>query len=198
VDFILASASPRREQLLRREGYRFDIVAPRAEEENADDDAERLAVRNALAKARSVAAARPNGLVLGADTVVHLDGAIIGKPADSAEARRILEALSGSVHEVITGVALIRLRPALELTGAARTRIKMKPMSDEEIARYAASGEGLDKAGAYAVQENGDKYIEQLEGSFTNVVGLPVELVARLLEKARSADGSVSKESRER
>ena len=194
TDFILASLSPRRKELLRREGYRFEIVAPCIEEESAHEDPERLAVRNALAKARSVADVRPEQLVLGADTVVHLNGSIIGKPADIAEAREILEKLSGSVHEVITGVALVRERPGLELTAAARTRIKMKSMSGEEIARYAASGEGLGKAGAYAVQENGDRYIEELDGSFTNVVGLPVKLVARLLEKARSADAGVSKE----
>jgi len=194
ADFILASASPRRRDLLRKAGCSFEIVIPRVDEEEVGVNPGEVAVRNALAKARAVAAQRPDMLVLGADTVVHLDGRIIGKPADAPHARLILEALSGSTHEVLTGVALVCQRADYEITGKACTKIKMRTISREEIDEYVASGEGLDKAGAYAVQENGDKYIEQLDGSFTNVVGLPLELVGELLKKARLKLSGVSQE----
>jgi len=185
MKLILASASPRRQKLLQEWGLHFETVEPNAPERLTGDDPAELAVENALAKARSVARERPAQLVLGADTVVHLNGRVIGKPADRPEAREILRTLSGTEHEVITGVAVVCDAHAVQLTGAARTAIRMKGLSEKDIDEYVALGEGLGKAGAYAVQESGDRYIEELRGSFTNVVGLPMELVTDLLAKAR-------------
>jgi septum formation protein len=125
-----------------------------------------------------------SGLVLGADTVVVLGGRIIGKPADEADARRILLALSGSEHQVLTGVALVDAASGRRWTAHEVTRVNMRVMRPAEIDAYVASGEAMGKAGAYAIQETGDRYIEQLQGSITNVVGLPMELLERMISAA--------------
>jgi len=181
---ILASASPRRRRLLAEAGYNFGVLAPEVEETLDGSDPAAVAVANALKKARVVAAARPEALVLGADTVVHVNGRLIGKPADREEARRILTVLSGTEQQVVTGVAIVCKDRGLELTGAASTSVRMKALSEREIEAYVASGEGLGKAGAYAIQENGDKFVEEVRGSFSNVVGLPLELVEDLIRIA--------------
>jgi septum formation protein len=189
VRFILASASPRRRELLREAGYDFDVVEPNLDEALEDGDPEKLVVRNALMKARAVAERFPDRYVLGADTIVYLQGRVIGKPADREDARRILKLLSGTEHEVVTGVALVRKEAGIELTGASRTRLRMKTLSAKEVESYVARGEGLGKAGAYAIQENGDKFIEELRGSFTNVVGLPLEVVETLFREIHRPAG---------
>lgn len=190
---ILASASPRRRQLLASAGIRFevqpaDIVEDLPEESHSPElEAQRLA----LAKARAVADGRPpdgrwdGRWVLGADTIVVLGRRIIGKPRDEADALAILSRLSGSTHRVITGLALVECGAELRtLVRSDETRITMRTIPPEEIRRYVDSGAGEGKAGAYAIQEGGDKYVERMEGSLTNVVGLPMELLKRMLSEA--------------
>jgi septum formation protein len=182
VGLILASASPRRQELLTRAGYEFQVVPSHVEEPSSSvSSAVHTAIELARAKARAVAAAYPNHVVLAADTLVLLKGRILGKPADAADARRLLRRLRGTRHAVITGVAL--RWGDVERTGAEETAVVMKRVTDEAIDAYVATGEPMGKAGAYAVQEEGDRFIERMEGSYTNVVGLPLELVARMLRE---------------
>jgi len=139
----------------------------------------------ALEKARAIAREWTGGLavVLGADTEVILDGRHLGKPRDAADAVRILRALSGRTHEVVTGLALVQAPSGREETLAVTTRVTMRDAGDEEIAAYVATGEPLDKAGAYAVQGQGARLVGRVDGCLTNVVGLPVDTVRRLLER---------------
>jgi len=140
----------------------------------------------ALAKARAVAReVTEPAFILGADTEVVLDGHVLGKPGDAADAGRMLKALRGRVHEVITGVALVEAPAGREETAAVTTRVKMAGYSDAEIEAYVATGEPLDKAGAYAVQGLGARLVAEVDGCFTNVVGLPVTTTRRLLERWR-------------
>ncbi|HAU37254.1 MAG TPA: septum formation protein Maf [Phycisphaerales bacterium] len=184
---ILASSSPRRRQLLAEAGLSFDVVAPTIAEPN--DDLRGLSPQQqaeALAyfKARVVSDRRPDACVLGADTVVALGGEILGKPADEADARRMLNALSGSRHAVITGVAVL-CPHNVRLIASETTYVTMRRMTPDEIDDYIRSDEWRGKAGAYAIQETADRYIVKVEGSFSNVVGLPMELVARMLAELR-------------
>jgi len=177
---ILASASPRRAQLLTAAGISFDVIPADVDEtpregESPLDYVERLA----LEKARAVSRAAPARIVLGADTTVVLDGHILGKPMDRAEAATMLGRLGGHVHEVRTGIALAG--PRGEAVSSAVTRVWVRDMTSEDIARYVETGEPLDKAGAYAIQGRFSRFIERIEGSYTNVVGLPVALVCDLL-----------------
>ena len=186
---VLASASPRRRDLLSAAGLDFEVEVAGVDEDLAGDEtAEEAATLVAERKARAVAAARAgeDALVLGADTVVALteDGRdrLLGKPADEAEARAMLESLSGSRHRVVTGVAAVRTRDGAVRSAFERTWVTMRPLTPDEVAAYVASGEWRDKAGGYAIQENADAFVTQLEeGGFDNVVGLPVELTRRLL-----------------
>jgi len=182
---ILASGSPRRRDLLAAAGLRFRVAPPTIEE--PDEAFEKLAPpfqAEALAyfKARSVAREHPQAYVLGADTICSHEGRVIGKPREADHAREILRGLAGSRHAVITGVAL--LGPGdTRLISYDETYVTMKPMTREQIEAYIASGEWRGKAGAYAIQETADQYVERLEGSFDTVVGLPVTLVRKMLEE---------------
>ncbi len=182
---ILASSSPRRHALLRDAGVGFDVVPPPIDEPNLPSATTApAAVAESLAyfKARSVAEVHPFSCVLGADTVCASNsGRILGKPADAADARAMLRSLSGTRHSVITGVAL--LSPDARSIRSAVTHVTMRRMSEAELEAYVASGEWAGKAGAYAIQETADRYVERLEGAFDNVVGLPVGLVRRMLEE---------------
>ena len=183
VNLILASSSPRRRQLLTQAGFEFKVVAPPISE--PDETFSVLSPRQqaeALAyfKCRAVADRHRRACVLAADTVVELNGRILGKPAGRTEAGEMLRSLSGTRHAVITGVAL--LGPgAGRLIASETTYVTMRRMTEEEIEDYVASGEWSDKAGAYAIQETADRFVEKIEGSFTNVVGLPIELVERMI-----------------
>jgi septum formation protein len=175
---ILASTSPRRRELLAARGVRFVVEAPEVDEDDdqgsaPDDLAEALARR----KARAVAARRDRGYVVGADTVVALGGVSLGKPRDDADARRILGLLAGTTHRVVTGYCVVDAATGRERSGRATTSVTMRAMTAAEIAAYVASGESEGKAGAYAIQETGDRFVTRLEGGFDNVVGLPVEAV---------------------
>ena len=181
---ILASSSPRRRQLLADAGYEFTIIEP-DDDENAppelspDDHAKLLAQR----KAGSVAETLDSGIVLGADTVVALGDEIIGKPRDAAHAIEILSKLSGTTHACISAVCLIDAATGAELCDAASTAIRMRDVPLAEIEAYVATGESFGKAGAYAIQETADAFIAGIDGSFSNVVGLPMELLGEMLTR---------------
>ncbi len=169
--FILASGSPRRRRLLEEAGLAFEVAEPApGAEEAAGPDAD--AARRALLKARSAARARPDALALAADTVVVLEGRALGKPASAEDASRMLGLLSGRTHEVIT--AFVLLGPDFREEGAAATKVRFREIDGETIARYVKSGEPMDKAGAYAIQGAGGSLVDRVEGSYTNVVGLPL------------------------
>jgi septum formation protein len=195
---ILASASPRRQELLRSARIPFVAQAADIEErvregELPRDCAERLGREKALAVSRT----RPADYVLGADTIVVVDGNILGKPRDAGDAERMLRMLSGRVHEVITGVCLAVARgegpggreggthEGVErlATASAITLVTMCELSDAEIREYVATGEPMDKAGAYAIQGIASRWIPRIEGDYSNVVGLPVALVCRMLRE---------------
>ncbi len=180
---ILASTSERRRRLMEEAGYDFEVLSPGlAEDDLRARDPRVLAESLAYAKARAAAERLDRGLVVGADTIVALDGEVLGKPADEADARRILGRLSGSTHEVITGLCVLNARRGERLIGADVTRVTMKRLTAQELDDYVKSGEGFGKAGAYAIQENGDRFVERLDGSFTNVVGLPMPMLADFLD----------------
>lgn len=181
---ILASASPRRRELLKKLGLPFQVeTAPVEEHPGQQLTGRETALWNAHRKALAVARRFPSDVVLGADTVVCLGHILFGKPADLEEAARFLRALSCRTHEVITGVCLLRLRPFRQRLFSETSLVTFKPLSPEDIAAYHARVNPLDKAGAYAIQEEGDRIIERVEGSWSNIVGLPVE---RLREELRS------------
>jgi septum formation protein len=186
---VLASASPRRQELLRNAGITFEVQPADIPEdplrgEGAKECAERLAREKALAIARQ----RPHDVVLGADTVVvvdgQYDGQLLGKPCDGADAARMLRMLSGREHRVITGVCLVVSgQPSV---GSETTTVTMSEITEKEIADYIASGEPMDKAGGYAIQGIASRWIPRIEGDYSNVVGLPVALVFRMLREIRS------------
>jgi len=173
---ILASASPRRADLLRALDWPFTIV-PAAVPEVLSDELSPLELcqLNAHRKAHAVAKQFPDALVLGADTLVFLDRHILGKPADADAARQMLERLQGRTHQVVTGVSILHLRAHRERLFAVTTDVRLRPLSAAQIQHYLARVNPLDKAGAYAIQEHGELIIEEVSGSFTNVVGLPLE-----------------------
>jgi septum formation protein len=181
---ILASTSPRRSDLLTEAGIPFE-VRPAYIEELSDSQltARELCLINAESKALEVGTRFPAQIVLGADTVVALDNHTFGKPRDLAEARTMLESLCGRVHEVLTGVCLLHRDANKMCRFVESTRVKFRPLEEVDLDAYLASLNPLDKAGAYAAQEDNGRLIEQLEGLLSNVVGLPVERVAAALRE---------------
>lgn len=175
LPLILASASPRRQSLLRLLGVEFAVVPAVVTEAGFEHlTPSELCQLNAYRKARAVAKHHPDALVLGADTEVTLDSKVFGKPASPAEAEAMLAELSGRTHEVITGVCLIHQRTHRERLFAERTLVTFHPLNHSQIRDYLARTQPFDKAGAYAIQEAGELIVERIEGSFTNVVGLPL------------------------
>ncbi len=173
---ILASASPRRAELLRQLQPVFQIVMREVAEVVHDHlSPQEICQLNAHRKARAVAKQIPDALVLGADTLVFLAGEIMGKPRDLADARRMLARLQGHTHQVVTGVSLIHLRRHRERLFAVSTDVVFRQLSAGQIADYLSRMNPLDKAGAYAIQEHGDLIVSEISGSYSNVVGLPVE-----------------------
>jgi septum formation protein len=181
---ILASASPRRAEILTSLGIPFTILpADVPEDPVPGETGEAAAARLAADKAARVAGSRPDAWVLAADTLVLLDGAILGKPRDDAEAAQMLRLLSGREHRVVTALHLKRGAPPGR--GLAEiSRVRFAPMDETEIRWYVATGEPRDKAGAYGVQGLGARFIEEIHGSFTNVMGLPARAVYRLIRDA--------------
>lgn len=173
---ILASGSPRREQLLREMGLRFTVVQPAdVEEVHAGAAPDVLAIQNAQRKARAVARRHPEEMVIGADTMVVLDGTVFGKPRDRNEAVQMLKQLASRQHKVVTVVCLLHHRLDTELTFAETTCVWMRPLTKAQIHDYLSKINPFDKAGAYAIQEHGSGIVERIEGSFNNVMGLPTE-----------------------
>jgi nucleoside triphosphate pyrophosphatase len=180
--FVLASGSPRRRKLLEKAGYEFDVVVPTvAEISGAWLTIREATVSNAMRKAVEVAQSAPGAVVLGADTLVALDGRVIGKPADLASAARILRRLSGRVHEVWTSVFVCHPASGKAHSFQEVSQVHFRKLNNSAIANYLAKVDPLDKAGAYAAQGRGVEIIERIEGSYTNVVGLPMEETARVL-----------------
>lgn len=181
---VLASSSPRRTQLLREAGYRFEIIPPNYDEpayDRATLSPPQRAEALSFFKAASVTAVVGSGLILGADTLVARDGHVFGKPHDATDARRILSHLLGVQQDVITAVTLIDTDTGERLIRHDVTRVTMRAISDAELEDYIASGDWYGKAGAYGIQDVGDDFVERIDGSFSNVVGLPLELVADML-----------------
>lgn len=173
---ILASASPRRSELLRKLGMKFRVITSDAPEvHNGELTAREIAQVNAYRKARTVAKKYPDALVLGADTLVYLETILMGKPGSLEHAYEMLEQLQGRTHEVVTAVCLLNLRNHRQKIFTEITNVTFRPLNAVKIRRYLAKVNPLDKAGAYAIQEEGDLIVEKIAGSYTNVVGLPVE-----------------------
>jgi septum formation protein len=180
---ILASASPRRADLLKLLQLQFRVLpadVPEVAHEHLSP--QEVCQLNAHRKTRAVAKRHPDALVLGADTLVFLDNEILGKPRDRAEAERMLARLQGRTHQVVTGVCLIHLRAHRERIFAVSTDVLFHPLDEKQIQDYLRQIYPLDKAGAYAIQEFGEYLIEEISGSYTNVVGLPVERLRAELE----------------
>ena len=182
MDLILASASPRRQQLLREAGYSLTIVPAEIDERRRRGEAPAdLALRLARAKAAAVAERHPAGIVLGADTIVVLGDRVLGKPESMAQAREMLRALGGREHRVLTGVALLRLRPPQAASWVCTTAVVFRPLDKALVDRYTRLVNPLDKAGAYGIQEHGDLLVRRVSGLVSNVIGLPVEEVREKL-----------------
>lgn len=182
---ILASGSPRRQQLLREAGYAFTIDPADVDEDDYPDGTKPgdLAESLALRKAQAVAERHPDDVVLGADTVVAFGDTILGKPADADDARRMLALLGGTTHLVITGVALVRRATSFLRQSRVMSAVHMRPLSNDEIDRYVASGDWQGKAGGYGIQDD-DPFVTRMGGCLTNIVGLPMTTTKELLEEA--------------
>jgi len=186
VCIILASASPRRRQLLTEAGYEFTVVQPDIDESAFSPEglgAREYAERLALAKAKNVAEKHPDCLVIGADTVADFKGQIVGKPADAKQAEQITKKLFSGPHKVITAVAIVRLSDGTVLNESESTTVYPRKLTAEQIREHIKSKSWQGKAGAYAIKEKGDEFVERIDGSLTNVMGLPMELLQRLLKK---------------
>jgi septum formation protein len=181
---VLASASPRRRKLLEEAGFDFDVHVPRIREAlQARESPDFMAQRLAREKAQSIAAGYgSDSCVLGADTSVVLDSALLGKPRDGMHAVEMLGRLSGRTHSVLTGYALVVPGSSQIVAGVVESRVRMRKISNDEAHSYVATGEPLDKAGSYALQGIGAKFVEAIEGSRSNVIGLPLEAIVPRLE----------------
>ena len=181
---VLASGSPRRRELLASLISEFEILVPGIDEDALiQPDPAETVTGLATAKAYAVQPLRPGALILAADTVVCLGSAILNKPRDDAEAKEMLRSLSGNTHRVLTGVCLTW--PFGEVSFWDETTVRFLPVSDDDIAAYVASGEPMDKAGAYAIQGGAQRFVHSIEGSLTNVIGLPMEGLTSAIETLR-------------
>ena len=185
-ELILASASPRRKELLAKAGYRFKVIIA-----NIDESAypvnnispARYTEKLALAKAEKKAKDFPDSVIIAADTIVDSNGRIIGKAVDAKDAERIIRLLFACPHRVITGLAILCINKNIKIIESVSTTVYPKKLSEKQIAEYIKSDLWKGKAGAYGIQETGDKFVEKIEGSFTNVMGLPMERVTEILEQ---------------
>lgn len=186
-EIILASASPRRRELLKNMGLDFSVIVSDADEDGVDVSVppeiyvQELALLKATATAKKVLD-RKDALVISADTVVVYDNKVLGKPKDEAEAKAMLRMLSGKIHQVYTGFCVLRIKDAFTVCKSVCTNVRFKSLTDERIAKYVATGEPMDKAGAYGIQGLGAMLIDAIQGDYFNVVGLPVSELAEILE----------------
>lgn len=179
---ILASGSPRRRELLTNLGVTFEVVVSGEDEDSPETNPEKLAGDLGLLKARSVANLHPDAVVIAADTVVAAGEELLAKPADAAENAAFIRKLAGRTHQVFTGVTVIS--PSGTFSGVERTDVEFRPLTEQEVQFYAASGEGLDKAGGYGIQGVGMGLVSRVNGDYSNIVGFPLALVMRLLRRA--------------
>lgn len=186
-EIILASASPRRRELLKNMGLDFSVIVSDADEDGVDVSVppeiyvQELALLKATATAKKVLD-RKDALVISADTVVVYDNKVLGKPKYEAEAKAMLRMLSGKIHQVYTGFCVLRIKDAFTVCKSVCTNVRFKSLTDERIAKYVATGEPMDKAGAYGIQGLGAMLIDAIQGDYFNVVGLPVSELAEILE----------------
>lgn len=185
-NIILASASPRRRELLAQAGFSFEVKVSDAQETITEKEPSRIVEELARRKAEAVAASEENALIIGADTIVAVDGHILGKPHSREEAFSMLSMLQGRAHQVYTGVALLSKQAGQEKRQvfSEKTEVFMYPMTEQEIWDYIATGEPMDKAGAYGIQGRAAVYIRKIDGDYNNVVGLPI---ARLYQKMKES-----------
>lgn len=182
---ILASASPRRKELLGQLGIPFEsFTAEVVEHEDPTTDPREMVAHNAALKADWIAQRHPEAFVLGADTTVFIDGIALNKPADGEEARAMLRQLSGRTHTVFTGLALRQSSSGLRIDEGVASQVTFKPLTEEVIETYLAKVHTLDKAGGYAIQEEGDLIISRREGSLSNIIGLPLDETKQILTRA--------------
>lgn len=179
---VLASTSPRRRELMEKLGVPFDVIAPEGVEEIQKGDPRKVVTMNASAKAISVADGLRAGLVIGADTVVVIDGIIMGKAEDPPEASGMLAALEGRMHRVLTGLAVLDAETGRREVAVVETKVWFHPLTGGEIGDYVSTGEPIGKAGGYAIQGAGGALVERIEGCFENVVGLPLLRLKSMLE----------------
>jgi septum formation protein len=185
MKIILASSSPRRRELLASVGIDFDVIASDVPEQRADGESpEEYVARLSREKAGAIARQHPERWIVAADTTVLFGDELLEKPADVADAKRMLATIAGRTHVVYTGVTLLNAARGHSDTRIAESEVRIAPLSEGEIDWYARSGEGLDKAGAYAVQGIGALFIDSIHGSYTNVVGLPLALLYEMLKRA--------------
>lgn len=181
---VLASESPRREEILRSAGLDFTTDASRCEEDlSLDMPPRELAVHLSRQKADAVALRHPDAIVIAADTLIVLEGRVLGKPRSEEEAALMLSSLSGKAHSVITGYTVKDSAAGMTRSARVETRVWFRPLREEEIAGYVAGGEPMDKAGAYAVQGSGGAFVEKVEGDFLNIVGLPLDALLETLRE---------------
>ncbi|HEX2226414.1 MAG TPA: Maf family protein [Candidatus Binatia bacterium] len=180
---ILASTSPRRREILELLGVRFEVVAPLFEEIVGQGSIEEEVLDFAVQKARSVAALNPHDMIIGSDTMIALGSEKFGKPADLADARRMVRALSGKTHRIYTSVAIIDGGGGPGLRTVEEVQVAMRAFNDEEIAGYLACGESLDKAGAYSIQGKGSQLISSVRGDYLAAVGMPLRPIALYLRQ---------------
>ena len=184
--FILASASPRRKELLGRIGIDFEVVVSEADEESVPKDipvnlyVQELAMLKAAATVKQISGR--DKIIISADTVVTLDGAVLGKPKDAEDAYEMLTKLSDRVHEVYTGICVLRMSDAKTVCKTVCTEVRFKQLTPEKISAYIATGEPMDKAGAYGIQAKGALLIDGINGDYFNVVGLPIATLSEVLE----------------
>lgn len=180
---ILASSSPRRKKLLEQVGLQFEVIPSNYEEKKGTTSSPHdLVKRHAEGKAHDIAQHVTNSIIIGADSIVYVKNEILEKPRSEKEAKEMLALLSGTSHEVITGVCILDSETGTSITKSASTKVFFKPLSRKEIDWYVSTGEPMDKAGAYAIQEKGALFIERIEGDYNNAVGLPVFSVFETLK----------------
>lgn len=184
MNIILASASPRRKEILENANVKFKIITSNIDEFALDDESPcQMAMRLAFEKGIDIASKQKSDLVISADTIVVLDNNILGKPKDEIEAREMITNLSGTTHQVITGVSLINLDENKKIIDYVISNVKFKNLSEEEISDYIKTKESLDKAGAYGIQGYGAMLVEEIQGDYFNIVGLPISKLSDLLKK---------------
>lgn len=183
-ELILASNSPRRAQILDLAEVPFQVMTPEFQDEISHSEKPEILVQeNSMKKVNSIGHLVNSGLILAADTIVVLDNEILGKPQDEEEAFTMLKKLNGKWHKVYTGVALLNMKNSKEISGYEVTKVKFNSLTDSQIHDYVRSGDPLDKAGAYGIQEKGAHLVEKIEGNFDNVMGLPLNEIKKLLSQ---------------